>query len=303
MRILLLPILLAPMSLWSQSIYKDFSAVNNRLSENAVDSFLKSPTKDGLPGPFLSNFVPNPALDSKTLCLEEDEKKKSHYEVVLVAEGNYQHSSVEILPGQRAQFHTNDLQILMKNFPAKSNDLSNEAITQRASDIWNSGWFTRPSEHFDPHSAIGKELFVESLVHTAASINKDEKTLARDLASVIGNTYKTDQERLNVLSALSLRLYRNYNTSRNPGYDNPKNNPFDADIPAGDLTLNQMMKAAADFNVFQGGVCNDISETVAMVGEHLFPDKDVLTVNAGTHFGVVIADGKNNYVIDGGDES
>lgn len=303
MKILAGLFIFVPISLWAQPVVEDISGLNTRLSEASVDNYLKSPTKDGIPGPFINGLLPNPSLNPQTVCVEEDKsKKESHYEVIIVAEGNYQHSSLEILPGQRAQFHTTDLQKLMENFPGKSNDLTSDAVIDRAVSIWDSGWFDKPSGNFDPHSAMGKELFVESLVHSAAASAKDERALSRELASVIGNTYKTDEERFQLLSALSLRLYRNYNTSRNPGYDNPKNNPFDADLPTGDMTLNQMMRAAADFNVFQGGVCNDISETVAMIGEHLFPDKDVLTVNSGTHFGVVIADGKTTRVIDGGDE-
>lgn len=304
MKIFLMPFLLLPFTAWSQSALKDFSAVNTQLSQDQLDKYLKAPSKAGVPGPFFDSLIPNPSLNPQTLCTEEDEKKKSHYEVVLVAEGNYQHSSVEILPGQKGQFHTNSLKFMMDQVAEtdQSKGLTDSAVLQRAADVWNSGWFTPPSSTFDPKSAIGKELFVESLVHAAAQSSLNEADLSRNMASIIGKTYTTDEEKFNVLSALSLRLYRNYNSSRNPGYDNPKNNPFDADLPAGDITLNNMMKAASEFNVFQGGVCNDISEAVAQVGEHLFPDKDVLTVNSGTHFGVLVTDGKNTRVIDGGDE-
>lgn len=304
MKILLVPILLTPFALWSQTFSQDISALNTRLGQDQLDAYLKAPTKAGVPGPFFNSLVPNPTLNPETVCNEDEETKKSHYEVVLVAEGNYQYSSTEILPGQRAQFHTNDLKYLMTNIPAKetSKGLSKDSITERATDLWKSGWFTTPTVEFDPKSAMGQELFIESLVHAAAQSDKNEADLSREIASVIGQTYKTDEEKYKLLSAFSLRLYRNYNTSRNPGYDNPKNNPFDADLPAGDISLNQMMKAASEFNVFQGGVCNDISESVIQVGQHLFPDKDVLAVNSGTHFGVLIADGKNTHIIDGGDE-
>jgi hypothetical protein len=304
MKILLIPILLTPFTLWSQTFVQDISALNTKVGQDQLDAYLKAPTKAGVPGPFFNSLVPHPTLNAETLCTEEDEKKKSQYEVVLIAEGNAQFTSTEILPGQKAQLHTNDLKWLMNAIPENesSKGLALDPVTQRATDIWNSGWITTPSTAYDPKSPLGQELFVESLVRAAAKSDKNENDLARELASVIGQTYKTDQEKYSVLAAFSLRLYRNYNTARNPGYDNPKNNPFDAELPAGDINLNGMLKAAADFNVFQGGVCNDITESVIQVGEHLFPGKDVLAVNSGTHFGVLIADGKTTHIIDGGDE-
>ena len=95
-------------------------------------------------------------------------------------------------------------------------------------------------------------------------------------------------------------MYRNYNSARNPGYNNSTHNPNQVPLPAGDLSLNEMLSAASSFNEFGGGVCNDISEVVAMVGQELFPDHDVLAVNSGSHFGVVVTDGKEHRIIDGG---
>lgn len=192
----------------------------------------------------------------------------------------------------------------MKNVPQtmESFGFKEENITNRAKELWSSGWFKAPSKEFDPHHPIGQELFIEGLVQAAGKSKLNENELSRKMAGIIASTYTKDEEKFKVLSALSLRLYRNYNTARNPQYNNPKNNPFNAPLPEGDITANKMFEAAANFDVFQGGVCNDISEVVAQVGEHLFPDKDVLTVNGGSHFGVVVTDGKTHRIIDGGDE-
>jgi hypothetical protein len=305
MKRLILPFVMIPLTSWSQDFVKDIEALNQKVSQDEIDRFVNpGPEKKEktIPGDFISSMLPKRTTLSE-IC-DETESKKTHYEVVLVAEANSKNSSTEILPGQHSQFKTNDLKLLIDGIPEteKSKGLSSDAVLQRATDIWKSGWFNPPSTAFDPKSAIGKELFIEGLVQAAAKSDLKENDLTKSMATIIGKTYESKVEKKNMLNALSLRLYRNYNTARNPGYDNKKNNPFGAELPTGDLTANDMLKAAANFDVFKGVVCNDVSETVVMVGTHLLPDEDVLAVNGGTHFGVVISDGKSNYVIDGGDE-
>lgn len=302
MKKLLVPFMLVSTSAYSQDFLRDLEAINQRVGQDAVDSYLEKPSSEGVPGPFLQSLMPKPSLNTETLCEEDGEPKNTHYEVVLVSEVNSRDSELEILPGQRAQLHTNDLRFLLGSIPETmtSRGLTREALIQRATDLWSSGYLKTPSENFDPDSPLGRELFIESLVHASAKSTLSEIELSRQMASVIGSVYTTEEAKYNALSALSLRLYRNYNTSRNPGFDNPKNNPFDADLPPGDMTINELMKSSSEFNVFQGGVCNDISEVVAQVGEHLFPEKDVLTINSGSHFGVLLTDGESHRVIDGG---
>ncbi len=58
-----------------------------------------------------------------------------------------------------------------------------------------------------------------------------------------------------------------------------------------------MFSAAATNDFGQGGVCNDISQSVATVAEKLFPNKDVLVINNGSHFGVLVHDKNGNTVI------
>lgn len=301
MKVFILSLILLSTQLKAQDFLTDFKNVNQQIGQSTVDNYLKKPTADGVPGSIFTSLLPAPTGEE---CDEKGEPKKTHYEVILMSEISTQRTKFEILPGQQAVFNTNSLQTLMTQIPenmaSKGSDPAN--ILARANDIWKSGWFDVPSVEFDPRSAMGKELFMESLVHASAQSTLPEKELTSLMARTIAQTYTTDEEKFSMLSAMSLRLYRNYNTARNPGYDNKFNNPFDHDLPAADMTLNDMMKAAANYNDFQGGVCNDISEMVALVGEQLFPDKDVLVINSGSHFGVVIADGKQNRIIDGGDE-
>lgn len=301
MKFFILPILMLATHAKAQDFLNDFKKVNQQVGQTAVDDYLKNPTKGGVPGSLFSSLLP---VQTGEECDENGEPKKTHYEVILMSEVSTQGTKFEILPGQVAVFNTNSLQQLMTQIPENmaSKGIDSTNVLARANDIWKSGWFNVPSADFDPRSAMGKELFMESLVHASAQSTLSEKDLTRQIASTIAQTYTTEEEKFSMLSAMSLRLYRNYNTARNPGYDNKFNNPFDQDLPAADMSLNDMMKGAASYNDFQGGVCNDISEMVALVGEQLFPDKDVLVVNSGSHFGVVVADGKQNRVIDGGDE-
>lgn len=150
----------------------------------------------------------------------------------------------------------------------------------------------------DPSAA--HKAYAENVLAFAAKSNLSEPKLAAAMAGMIRNQYASDEDRYNALAALSARLEENYNNARNPGFNNKKNNPNNKPLPSGDITLNQMTKAAFDWSKFDGGVCNDIAESVALVAEQLFPTKDVLIVNSGSHLGVVISDGKTNRIIDYG---
>ena len=304
MKKLILPILLVSTSVYSQDFVSDIEEIQERIGQDQVDQYLENPTEGGVPGPFLQSLMAKPGTDPETVCEDDGEPKKTHYEVVVIADINAINSSLEILPGQNGTIHTNNLRYLTGFIPetVASRGLNKDAVLTRASDIWKSGWLQTPTTEFDPNSEMGRELVIESIVHASANSQLSETDLSRQIAGIIGSVYTTEESKYNALSALSLRLYRNYNNARNPGYNNPKNNPFNAELPAGDMTVNELMNSAAEFDVFNGGVCNDISEVVAQVGEHLFPDKDVLTINSGSHFGVLLTDGQTHHVIDGGDE-
>lgn len=268
-----------------------------------MNDYISKPTSEGLPGTFLEGLVTNPTIDPGTICEEDGTKKNSQFEMVVAVEINPRLTTLEILPRQFVNVHSLDLQRLNSWYPDKNpnSGITSESILTRAKEFWDTGWHSN-NQPFDPKSSLGREFFIESLVTKSAGSTLSEAELSRQMASAIGSVYTTDAEKYDMLSALSVRLYRNYNTSRNPGYNNSTNNPNNVELPAGDLSLNQMLSAAAAFNEFQGGVCNDITEVVTRVGQDLFPDKDVLAVNSGSHFGVVVTDGKTHRVIDGGDQ-
>lgn len=295
--------LLTPSVLLAQEFAEQIEAVQAQIAQEELDLFVKKPSEEGLPGPFLQSLMPKKELDPTAVCEEEkDPAKKTHYEVVVIAEANSKQTDLTFKPGQERVLHTNDLKFISRYVPYSSGalGLNHEAVAERAKDLWESGMLTNlPSQKFDLGTPLGRELWMDSLVHAASNSTLSENELSRNIAGVISATFKTDEAKFQALSALSTRLYRNYNTARNPGFDNPKNNPFDAILPTGDMTINTLLNASSSYDVFNGGVCNDISEAVAQVGEHLFPDRDVLTVNSGSHFGVVISDGKTTRVIDG----
>jgi hypothetical protein len=298
--LLCFPIIFLTGAAQAQDFVKDLEKVTKHVSQNQIEEYVVSPKPEGLSGSFIQNLIKRPSQVSEVQCEDEEEEKNTRYEVIVVAEGNSPTGEVSVLQPQTTLIHTNDLRALLEKVPPgpESKGLDKNSLLNRSTEIWNQ----IPALHesaFSPLTPIGREVFIESLVQASSQTNLSEMELTQSLAKVIGEVYKTEEERYDALSTLSLRLYRTYNTSRNPGYNNPKNNPYDAPLPKGDMTVNELMKSTAEFSVFDSGVCNDITEAVAMVGEILFPDKDVLTVNGGTHFGVVITDGNKTRVIDG----
>ena len=287
-------------SLWAQSLVSDLEKINQDMGQTQVDEYLKSPSKDGVPGSVLTTLLPTKDIDPKNVCSDDEEKesKNIRYEVILVAEANSQKTSSEEKTTPDFQFSDVALQNFGRMNPANS-ELSESSLLSRAGEAWERGYSMDSFGGYDPHSDRGRELYIESLILAANSSSLSENELSKQMAQVIGATYKSDEERYTVLSSLSMRLYRNYNDARNPGQNNSKYNPDGNPLPQGDMSIQDLFSAAVNFDKTSGGVCNDISETVAMVGEHLFPNKDVLVINSGSHFGVAVVDGKGSRIIDG----
>lgn len=302
MKILLLTLLLFPFKLWSQGLLMNFKEVQDQIAQEELDQYLKDPKPEGVDGPFFESLLSTNQNNLQNICKEESKENKTHYEIVMIAQGNAQESEVEFLPGQKRQLSNENLKKLINITPRSNGStlLTTEEVLSKANKFWNSGLINTSEETYDPHSALGQELFIEGLIQNAKASSLQEYELAGALSKIIQDVYKTEEEKLNALSALSLRLYRNYNDARNPGSNTSENNPSGVKLPSGDMSLGDLMNAAAVFDPLQGGVCNDISESVALVGEKLFPDKDVLTVMSGTHFGVIVADEKKNHIINSG---
>jgi hypothetical protein len=284
----------------SQNFFEDSESIANFVARNELDKYMLGDKKSGINGSYLLNFQPRYKLDLASTCISE-KQKDSRYELILISSFNTQLSSMKTAAGQSTYFSENTLKDMHLNFSKNflRTSLNKDSITQLASEIWNAGSLPIPSKKFDKNSTLGKDLITEGILYTASKSSLNEKDLARSIAETIAGIYTTDEERYQALSKLSSRLYLNYNDPRNPGSNNSILNPDNSVLPSGDLSLNQMFKAAANFDPMNGGVCNDISESIALIGEKLFPDKDVLAVNSGTHFGVVLSSGKEHRVIDG----
>ena len=141
-------------------------------------------------------------------------------------------------------------------------------------------------------------LLMEGLFQTTGRENLSNDQLAQKLANQISSyAGNDDAAKMRLLSTFSERLYYNYNNKRNPGQGVGQ-----SDVPVGNMSLGQIMGAAADYNMDGGGVCNDISQATAVLGKKLFPDKDVLVINSGTHFVVAVNGKEGTTIIDGGDE-
>jgi hypothetical protein len=277
-------------------------SLQEKIAQEELNNYLASPIPEGVEGVIFESLVPKEDQLGPQCEKEKSADKKNLYEVVVIAQGNSLLSSKISKPGQERVLNTQDLRFLSSyvHYTPASIGLTTDALLQRARDLWEMGSprYTSGSS-FSLNSSLGRELYMEALVKAASESSLSEANLARDVAGVIARVFPTTEEKFLALSALSTRLYRNYNTARNPGFNNSFHNPLGAILPAGDLSLNSLFTGAARFETYNGGVCNDIVEAIAMVGEHLFPDRDVLTVNAGSHFGVLISDGKTNRVIDG----
>lgn len=285
---------------YSQNFLDDSEAIKRFISSNELDKYMNGDRKKGINGNYLFGLTPTPNLDLTSSC-QKDTKKDSRYELILVSSFNNQRSHSKQEATQYSYFSTYELERFKQQYKTKFDNalLNKDSIKTLATEIWRAETYAPSSNELDLNSFVGKDLVVESLLHVAAKTNLKEKDLSHALAETISGLYQTDEEKYQILSKISSRLYRNYNDPRNPGYNTATLNPNNAPLPPGDLTLNEMLQAASAFDPTKGGVCNDVSESVMMIGEELFPDKDVLSVNSGTHFGVVISSGKDHRVIDG----
>lgn len=281
----------------AQSFLGQMKAISEKVSEKEIDSYLSSSQKEeGIPGEFIAEMLPSSDPDNE-LCSEPQESRDTRYEIILVASGASPIGKEEILERQDAVYASEFYQKMNPTFLQKG-EFSEESVDEMAKRYWAVPGVKTEGE-IDYKSAKGQEFFVESLIQSAAHSGLSESEMIGRMTSIIEKHYQTEEEKLNLLSALSSRFYRNYNTARNPGKNNSKHNPDDMPLPEGAISFVDMVKAAGEFDEFSGGVCNDITETVAKIGEKLFPDKDVLAVNAGSHFGLAIADGKTTRIIDG----
>lgn len=280
----------------AQSFLGQMKAISEKVSENEIDNHLSSQREEGIPGEFIAQMLPHSDPENE-LCSEPQESKDTRYEIVLIASGASPIGKEEILEKQLPVFASEFYQKKSPQF-LEEGLFTEESVSEMAGRYWTTPG-VKTEGQIDYTSAKGQEFFVESLIQGAAHSGLNESEMIGRMTSIIEKHYQTEEEKLNLLSAISSRFYRTYNDARNPGKNNEKYNPDGVALPESNISFVDMIKAAGSFDEFSSGVCNDITETVAKIGEKLFPDKDILAINAGSHFGLAVADGKTTRIIDG----
>ncbi len=292
--------MLLPISAFGQALepLEDFHTSFGRYQLN---QYLKKPSTNGVSGISFLPFTTEPT--SLLGCDEKLSVKKTHYEILLIADG----STAAGIKGINRQENT---ALTVKEYfqERSASALNGDAVLSDVKDAYKKYMEQFPGydsngNPFVPEvnlqSDLGRSLITESLLHASAASPLSEKEIAASWAQTIGHITNDKKERLALLATIGDKLYANYNDSRNPKANNAQTNPDNKPIPTGDLTLQQIFGAALEGNVYSGGVCNDISETLAYVGEALFPGDDVLTITGGSHFGVIVTDGNETTLIDG----
>ncbi len=147
------------------------------------------------------------------------------------------------------------------------------------------------AHYWSSNDAESQEQYKQSLlIHGLGDYAKNGKPmsdseLGAHYAEAI-REYTSDREtQLNILTRLSSYLYKAYNDKRNP-LQNTNHDP----IPTGTIPLQQLMKASFVSSPDQGGVCNDITQGLAVVAEKLFPKDDALVINSGSHYALMVSD-------------
>jgi hypothetical protein len=276
--------------------------------QNELDSYLNKPHLDGLQGDLFVPFI-KPRQDYCPIPVDFfgpnlfAPKKKTHYEVLFIGQfNNFDKFSQVQKPFSPSS--SDDSQIKFFFSPVTMTD--NYDFKHLVS------YANRVRQDEDASLAdinlktdAGKSDFLEAMVHVIPilGVKMTGKELAQKSAAIIGEAYPDEEARYSFLASLAQRLNQNYNEARNPTFNNSTFNPNHVKMYPGNITGVDIFKGAADFNLLEGGVCNDISQVIVDIGQYLFKDKDVLTINTGTHFGVIISDGKKTRLIDGGSQN
>ena len=300
----------------------DLQEINRQIGIQEIESAISNPDSEGLPGAFLGSLLieptvinsPCPTAEKKTppdKPTKADDEKKSHIEVVVVSEvSTAPQNTVQTLPPQYQIISAGYLVPAFKQAaqyqPTSTTSLNFDEITNYAVHAQNlnqyqSFYFNDGTQVAD--AVLKKNYVVEALVQTIPQLKGlSDDQVSQQIASFISKAATTDEAKFNLLAQISDRLYDNYNNARNPGGDSIALNPKHVPLPPGNMSQSDLFTAAANQNILAGGVCNDIAQSIAGIGAHLFPNKDVLTITSGTHFGVIVSDGKQTRVIDGGDQ-
>lgn len=318
-----------------ETFLKDFSTLHRLIAKDEIDKL----TVDGnqpIPGILFTPFI---ASDDCSDEDKEKETNQTQYEVLFIGQaainsntnttsssevfndgivemGRY-YSRLAFRPEDRymrmnEKFNTNFRRVeISGNYSKQSilrdaqigyeNYSENERHNQETSTdkVYKEKYKWRYNTPFDAESQMGMELVVERLILSLSQEKGSDEDMIKKMAQGISQVYENDDSKYRALNTLMSRLYSVYNDARNPAHNNKENNPDNKEIPKGSLSFKETILAAKSFDEFGSGVCNDISESVAKVAEQVFPNKDVLVINSGSHFNLAITDGVNTRVLDG----
>jgi len=260
-----------------------------------------------VPSKINRSIAQSPLANATPTSTPNSETPDSPLEVVLVTEASSGSSATEQNFPSNHFFSLKTLSVGFEQStsekPQPSSSLDFNAIqnyaTHAAIAAINGSYFVDPAEELQ----FQRSALLEAMVQTIPQLKGvSDDQISQQIAGFLSQASHSNEEKFVLLSMLSDRLYNNYNDALNPGANNKANNPNHVAVPDGNISQQQLFTAAAVQNPFGGGICNNISQSIAAIGAHLFPDQDVLTITGGTHFGVIFADGKNTRVINGPDE-
>lgn len=336
--LVLLVILTCSYESLADSFLKDFKTINRLISQEELDQLNPQKNIGPVSGQFFVPFFNTDSIKFCT-DEKRPEDEKFRYQVIFVGEANlYSNISTEnsavmfnegyvemdkgfskmaYNPDSYSKKFNEKYNTTIQDIDVKENfskevilNLSKRAyqnlaerefgnLSDSTDDIYKKEYKWKYNKPFDPNSSLGMELVVETLIKASARSELSENELAKKFGEALSSLYTTEDQKYRVLNTFLSRLYVTYNESRNPYKNNDKNNPDHLKIPAGDMNFNQLIKATSRYSEFDAGVCNDIVEAGAMVAENMFPNKDVIIINSGSHFNLAITDGVNTRVLDG----
>lgn len=286
----------------------DMDNLFGNLANYAIDDHIKNP-KIPLSGLFLKDIFNDEKFLKNDKCIDKKvkkESKNSHWEVLLIIDTSNIDSKEYSKISRNVGFNKDISKIFDNYDKTMSKVLTYENVLKNAQMAQE--FYQSENKFVDPiftglDEKVGELIFLESLMRSMASSNLNDEELGKKASQIINEKFTTSDDKYEFLSSMAQYFASNYNDSRNPGANNKVNNPENLQIPNGDLTLQQIISAAVKGDRFSGGVCNDISENIAIIGKYLFPDQDVLTMTSGTHFATIISDGKTSKVINYGNLS
>jgi hypothetical protein len=174
----------------------------------------------------------------------------------------------------------------------KAGDLKQWAFEQTA--------LKHPLEKIDPNQTAIREsmnsFYVEGMLQNIAAklsqisrnaVPYSDEALAKMMADMINSYSPNEADRVALLTTLNDRLYASHKEAGKLAEKKLKD----------PITVSHLLFNASSWNSVPGESYEDIAQTVATVAEKVFPERDVLVINNGSHSGVLLNDQNNNRTV------